>query len=1003
MKYFCAPGVLGLVGSFGLCVALLIGHSSPLVADDAKEVSPDWVWAGSEPAAGETIVAREVFDINSVVTNAELSVAGDDHIRVFLNGEELVRSDDWRKPVFEDVRYHLRDGKNVLAIYVKNDSGPAGVIFELKGRYYKKQGDFHVVSGEETEVLKSPKDFGWAKDGYKPAAGQWKAATSLGALGAEPWGDIPLGQKPPEDAATPVSDIDVPKGFAVDLVYSVPKGDQGSWVALTPDDRGGLIASDQYGSLYRVTPAPIGKPTSDTKVTKIPVNVGSAQGLLVAYGGLYVVRNGNSGLFKVTDSDGDGEYDSAKKLTDFDGGGEHGPHAIRKGPDGRLWVIAGNHTSVPTPVAADSPHNNFEEDLLLPRNPDGRGHATGRMAPGGWIAHTDPEATEWVLHCAGYRNPYDIAFNRDGELFTFDADMEWDTGTPWYRPTRVNHAISGAEFGWRFGTGKWPEYYPDSFGSVVDIGLGSPTGIEFGYDAKFPAKYREALYINDWTYGKIYAVHMKPDGATYRADFETFVKGRPLPVTDAVVNPADGAFYFAIGGRRAQSGLYRVRYVGDESTAPTQMAENPRAEKARMLRHKIEEYHRTSNPQAVEFLWPHLNSYDRAIRYAARVAIENQPLAAWKKRALAEENTNGRIQAMVALARTAGDEMQADVIASLNELPLKRLSEEQMLDALRAYQLAFIRLGGKQDDGVVQSVVDRLAPFVPHPNNFVSRELTKLLVYLEAPIIIEKSMERLEQAQTQQEQMFYIFVLRNMKTGWTPELRKAYFSWINLASQKYRGGASFQKFVEQIRDDAVAHMSEDEKEALADVISGESSVEVVQIETSRQFVQNWQLDDFEGQLDRVESGRSFENGKAAYEAAQCAKCHRFRGVGGDTGPDITGVGGRFNPQYLLESVVAPSKAISDQYKNETIVTINGEVLAGRVIQDEPDYIMIRTDPFARELTKVMKDDIDERFLSEQSEMPKSLINVLSKEEIFDLIAYLRSGGDPDDRAFDAGD
>ncbi len=62
----------------------------------------------------------------------------------------------------------------------------------------------------------------------------------------------------------------------------------------------------------------------------------------------------------------------------------------------------------------------------------------------------------------GYRNPYDMDFNRDGELFVYDADMEWDMGMPWYRPTRVVHATSGSEFGWRSGSGKWPTYYADS-------------------------------------------------------------------------------------------------------------------------------------------------------------------------------------------------------------------------------------------------------------------------------------------------------------------------------------------------------------------------------------------------------------------------------------------------------------------------------------------------------------------------------------------------------------
>ena len=137
--------------------------------------------------------------------------------------------------------------------------------------------------------------------------------------------------------------------------------------------------------------------------------------------------------------------------------------------------------------------------------------------------------------------------------------MEWDLNTPWYRPTRVNHVIDGAEFGWRTGSAKFPEHYSDSFGAVVNIGPGSPTGVAFGYGAKFPAKYQHAFYICDWSYGKHYAVHMEEAGSTYTATFEEFASAAPLPLTDILVNPNDGAMYFAVGGRRVQSGLYRVK------------------------------------------------------------------------------------------------------------------------------------------------------------------------------------------------------------------------------------------------------------------------------------------------------------------------------------------------------------------------------------------------------------------------------------------------------------
>jgi hypothetical protein len=104
-------------------------------------------------------------------------------------------------------------------------------------------------------------------------------------------------------------------------------------------------------------------------------------------------------------------------------------------------------------------------------------------------------------------------------------------------------------------TGKWPAYYPDSLGSVVDIGPGCPTGIMFGTGAKFPQKYQKSLFISDWSYGVIYAVHMTADGSSYKGEAERFIFGAPLPVTDIVINPIDQAMYFTIGGRKTQSGI----------------------------------------------------------------------------------------------------------------------------------------------------------------------------------------------------------------------------------------------------------------------------------------------------------------------------------------------------------------------------------------------------------------------------------------------------------------
>ena len=307
-------------------------------------------------------------------------------------------------------------------------------------------------------------------------------------------------------------------------------------------------------------------------IEPIDAPIGEAQGLLWAFDSLYVVvnrgRRYESGLYRVTDTNHDDRLDKVEQLRKLDGGGEHGPHAVILAPDGKsLYLVAGNATQL-TRLDGSLVPRVWGEDNLITRMVDGAGFMTTEKAPGGHIYRVSPDGKHWELVSMGYRNSFDIAFNRAGELFTYDSDMEWDVHMPWYRPTRVIHVASGGDYGYRNGSGKWPPYYIDSLPPVVNVGPGSPTGVTFGYGAKFPAKYQDALYVCDWSYGKLYALHLVPKGASYSGELEEFLAGTPLALTDVVVNPKDGAMYFAVGGRNTQSGLYRVTYTGPESTAP---------------------------------------------------------------------------------------------------------------------------------------------------------------------------------------------------------------------------------------------------------------------------------------------------------------------------------------------------------------------------------------------------------------------------------------------------
>ena len=97
----------------------------------------------------------------------------------------------------------------------------------------------------------------------------------------------------------------------------------------------------------------------------------------------------------------------------------------------------------------------------------------------------------------------------------------------------------------------------------------------------------------------------------------------------------------------------------------------------------------------------------------------------------------------------------------------------------------------------------------------------------------------------------------------------------------------------------------------------------------------------------VESGlkgkRDFDRGRTLFAATQCFACHRYDNEGGAVGPDLTAVAGRFSTRDLLESIVLPSKVISDQYEAVTIATTDGKVVTGRIMNLNGDTIMLNTD------------------------------------------------------------
>ena len=787
---------------------------------------------------------------------------------------------------------------------------------------------------------------------------------------------------------TPADQFSTLDGFKVELLYEVPAKSQGSWVSLTVDPKGRLIACDQYGGLYRIDVS-----GEKAQVEKLNIDFEGAQGLLCAFGSLYAnvnSKNKIAGVWKLTDTNGDDQYDKKEHILPLNGGSEHGPHALILTPDGkRILMCAGNNTNLPDGISRSRVPKVWDEDHLLGRMPDARGHNANRMAPGGFILSMDANGGDLELISTGFRNEYDIALNRDGELFTYDADMEWDVGTPWYRPTRINHVISGAEFGWRNGTGKWPAYYPDSFGSAVDIGPGSPTGICFGYGTKFPKKYQDALFICDWSYGNIHAVHLTEDGSSYSGSFETFATAAPLPVTDITVHP-DGGLYFTIGGRRTQSGLYRIRYTGDLDETATPVDEN--AAKLRELRASLESLHLgPPSAEALKTAMQHLGHSDRGVRFAARIAVEHQPCDQWREKVVELEDSHARILGVIALARHGASTDKAAAIKSLTSIDWDSLSDTQRIDLLRAYALVAIRLG-KISAAEAKPIVSQIGGQFPTGNNEVDRELAQMLVYLQVPDALGRIVGELSTSPSQENQIHYAMTLRNAQQGWNPKLREQYFqAFTDIRSA--RGGMSFGGFIENIKGAAVKNLTLDQRVKLADVIMPPKTASEGESAPPRELVKEWTVADLAENIANSERTPDFDQGKSVFAAAQCYKCHRMGVQGGILGPDLTAAGGRFSVKDLLVSMIEPDKEISDQYGATQFLTVDGRIVVGRVVNMNGNQLRVMTnmlDPSA--LTSVNRDDVETTRASRTSMMPSGLLNTFSEQEIEDLIAYLRAGG-----------
>ena len=983
-----------------------------------------WIWGSKNNVAKQQVWFRTSFELKEVPSVAKLQAVADNHCVVWLNGKQLGGSDDWADAFTAEVAGDLKVGVNTIAIVGRNDGGIAAMSCRLNA------GKAVLVeSGASWKTSLADPGKGWDAGTFDDA--KWAPASIVKKMGEAPWGNpfggdkkAANGKRTPSTSVAAADELILQPGFKAELLYTVPKPEQGSWVSLAVSPEGDLVAGDQGGVLWRVSLKDPNKPV----VTKIDTKFFGCHGLLFAHGALYACTSekGKGDIWRLRDTKGDGSYAEQTMIRALKGSGEHGPHQLVLDRDGSILVVGGNHTKLPDDEKAGAPVKRYDEDDLLKKYEDANGHASGIKAVGGWIARMDKDGKDWVRVTTCFRNPYDCSVAPDGDIFTYDSDMEWDMGAPWYRPTRIYLCTPGGELGWRSGAGNNAFPTLDMQPALVDIGPGSPTGTTMGTGAKFPASYQRAFFACDWTFATLYAIHLTPEGGGWKARKEVFAAGKPFSVTDAVIRPQDGHMYVTIGGRGGQSALYRITYKGAESTAPVAWFDATPEQK---LRRELEALRDVApSAAALDKAWPLMGHADRWVRYAARIAVEHQPVDAWRSRVKADANLDLALNAALALARSGGaPDLGAIVTAADSAANSKDLRLRQ--DRLRVLHVAFAR-HGKPDAATVARLGKESAGRIPSGDNALDRLLAQLAIYLGEPSAPARVLQAMKIAQPapavvadpeilarhpgyakaaanamavtpSSTRIGLAVYLSRATVGWTPELRKQFFGYLDVLAQA-EGGNSLKGFVRNIRKESLAAAPEAERpelELIAPVAARKPAAPIPaaagpgRLWTHAEALKVWEDAKAKKTFD-------FANGQKMFAAALCSQCHRMGNDGGAQGPDLSGLGARTAPADVLMSIVQPNAVLSDQYANSVIGRVDGGKTIGRILNEEGDKLELSVNPFDPSVTiSVNRSDILSIDRSPDSPMPVGLINSLNAQEVADLLAYLVSGANPKDSLY----
>jgi len=136
-------------------------------------------------------------------------------------------------------------------------------------------------------------------------------------------------------------------------------------------------------------------------------------------------------------------------------------------------------------------------------------------------------------------------------------------------------------------------------------------------------------------------------------------------------------------------------------------------------------------------------------------------------------------------------------------------------------------------------------------------------------------------------------------------------------------------------------------------------------------------------------GTQIAAGRALFEKT-CAACHKFGTIGNEVGPDLTAVNSRFKKRDILESILFPSRTVSDQYQSEEIKAA-GKTYNALVVRETASVVQMRVNTDPAKPIAVQKAQIESRNKSAASFMPEGLVDKMTNAELANLIAFIQAG------------